>query len=152
MTIVPRPWVAALDPYVPGRPAGSEDGSLASNELALGASPAVHAAIAKAAARAHRYPDPLADHLRAVIADELGVGPDNILLGNGSDELIYLLVIAYAAMGGPDRLRRPALPDPRHRAQSARMSGHPRAAAELEPRPRGHGGRGGRDGIRLQPA
>ena len=100
MTIVPRPWVEALDPYVPGRPAGSEDGSLASNELALGASPAVHAAIAEAAARAHRYPDPLADHLRAVIADELGVGPDNILLGNGSDELIYLLVIAYAAMGG----------------------------------------------------
>ena len=100
MTIVPRPWVAALDPYVPGRPAGSEDGSLASNELALGASPAVHTAIAEAAAQAHRYPDPLADHVRAVIADELGVGPDNVLVGNGSDELVYLLVIAYAAMGG----------------------------------------------------
>jgi histidinol-phosphate aminotransferase len=100
MTIAPRPWVAALDPYVPGRPAGSEDGSLASNELALGASPAVHAAIAQAAARAHRYPDPLADRVRAVIAGELGVGPDNVLVGNGSDELVYLLVIAYAAMGG----------------------------------------------------
>ena len=141
MTIAPRPWVAALDPYVPGRPAGSEDGSLASNELALGASPAVHAAIAEAAARAHRYPDPLADHVREVIADELGVGPDNVLVGNGSDEIVYLLVIAYAAMGG--RLRRPALPDPRHRAQSARLPCQPRAVTELEARPRGNGGRAG---------
>jgi histidinol-phosphate aminotransferase len=100
MTIAPRPWVTALDPYVPGRPAGSEDGSLASNESAVGASPAVHAAIVRAAARAHRYPDPLAGELRAAIAAELGVGPDNILVGNGSDELVYLLVMAFAALGG----------------------------------------------------
>ena len=100
MTIAPRPWVAQLDPYVPGRPAGSEDGSLASNESALGASPAVRAAIDRAAARAHRYPDPLADEVRAAVAAELGVGPDNLLVGNGSDELVYLLVIAFAAMGG----------------------------------------------------
>jgi histidinol-phosphate aminotransferase len=56
MTIAPRLWVAALDPYVPGRPAASDDGSLASNESALGASPAVRAAIQEAAARIHRYP------------------------------------------------------------------------------------------------
>jgi histidinol-phosphate aminotransferase len=100
MTIAPRPWVAALDPYVPGRPAVSEDGSLASNESALGASPAVRAAILEASARVHRYPDPLADEVRAALASELGVGADNILVGNGSDELVYLLVIAFAAMGG----------------------------------------------------
>jgi histidinol-phosphate aminotransferase len=100
MTIAPRPWVAELDPYVPGRPAGSEDGSLASNESALGASPAVRAAITRAAARVHRYPDPLAGEVRAAVARELGVGPDNLLVGNGSDELVYLLVIAFAAMGG----------------------------------------------------
>jgi histidinol-phosphate aminotransferase len=100
MTPSPRPWVAALDPYVPGRPAGSADGSLASNELALGPSPTVQAAIAQAAARAHRYPSPLADDVRTAVANELGLDPDNILVGNGSDELIYLLVIAYAAMGG----------------------------------------------------
>lgn len=100
MTIAPRPWVAALDPYVPGRPAVSEDGSLASNESALGTSPAVQAAIAAAAARVHRYPDPLAGDLRAALAAELGVGADSILVGNGSDELVYLLVIAFAAMGG----------------------------------------------------
>jgi histidinol-phosphate aminotransferase len=100
MTIAPRPWVAELDPYVPGRPAVSEDGSLASNESALGASPAARAAILEASARVHRYPDPLADEVRAALASELGVGADNILVGNGSDELVYLLVIAFAAMGG----------------------------------------------------
>jgi len=100
MTIAPRPWVAALDPYVPGRPSASEEGSLASNESALGASPAVRAAIIEAAARVHRYPSPLADDLRAALAAELGVDADAIVVGNGSDELIYLLVIAFAAMGG----------------------------------------------------
>lgn len=100
MTIALRPWVAALDPYVPGHQAASEDGSLASNESALGASPAVRAAILEASARVHRYPDPLADEVRAALASELGVGADNILVGNGSDELVYLLVIAFAAMGG----------------------------------------------------
>jgi histidinol-phosphate aminotransferase len=100
MTIVPRRWVAELDPYVPGRPAISEDGSLASNESAIGPSPAVRAAISQAAARAHRYPDPLANEVRAALAREFGVGPDNLLVGNGSDELVYLLVIAFAAMGG----------------------------------------------------
>jgi histidinol-phosphate aminotransferase len=100
MTIAPRPWVAALDPYVPGRPALSEDGSLASNESALGTSPAVRAAIVAAAGRVHRYPDPLAGDVRAALAAELSVDADSIVVGNGSDELIYLLVIAFAAMGG----------------------------------------------------
>jgi histidinol-phosphate aminotransferase len=100
VTIEPRPWVEALDPYVPGHPAVSEDGSLASNESALGPSPVVRAAIVKAAGRVHRYPDPLADDLRAALAAELGVDADTIVVGNGSDELIYLLVIAFAAMGG----------------------------------------------------
>lgn len=100
MTIAPRPWTAALDPYVPGRPAASDDGSLASNESAPGASPAVRAAIQEAAARIHRYPDPLADEVRAALASELGADADSILVGDGSDELIYLLVMAFAAMGG----------------------------------------------------
>jgi histidinol-phosphate aminotransferase len=100
MTIAPRPWVGSLNPYVPGHPAASENGSLASNESALGASPAVRAAITEAAGRVHRYPDPLADDVRAALAAELGVNADSIVVGNGSDELIYLLVIAFAAMGG----------------------------------------------------
>ena len=96
----PRPEVRGLHPYVTGRPAGSEDGSLASNESPFGASPAVTAALQAAAARLHRYPDPLAGSLRRLLGSRLAVDPDSILVANGSDELVYLLTLAYAAGGG----------------------------------------------------
>jgi histidinol-phosphate aminotransferase len=95
----PLPQVAALTPYVPGRPSPSEAGSLASNESPFGASPAVQAALTGAAARIHRYPDPLAAELCTELARLHGVEPDNVLVANGSDEVIYLLVMAYAAGG-----------------------------------------------------
>jgi histidinol-phosphate aminotransferase len=96
---IPRPWVQNLDPYVPGVPAKNELGRLASNESPLGASPLVTEAIAKALPEIHRYPDPLADELRHRLARELGVDASQILVGNGSDELIYLLVMAYGPAG-----------------------------------------------------
>ena len=46
----------------------------------------------------NRYPDPEAKKLRGLIAGELGVRPENLLQGNGSDEIIYNLV---ATFGGP---------------------------------------------------
>jgi histidinol-phosphate aminotransferase len=46
----------------------------------------------------NRYPDPEAQTLKAVLAKNLGVKPQNLLQGNGSDELIYYLI---AAFGGP---------------------------------------------------
>ena len=46
----------------------------------------------------NRYPDPEAKSLRKTLAKELNVGPENILLGNGSDELISYLITAF---GGP---------------------------------------------------
>ncbi|WP_020495642.1 pyridoxal phosphate-dependent aminotransferase [Sciscionella marina] len=73
---------------------------MAANESALGASPAVLDALAVAAGAVHRYPDPLADELRDELAWHHGVPPEAILVGNGSDELIYLLSWAYAAHGG----------------------------------------------------
>jgi histidinol-phosphate aminotransferase len=96
---IPRPWVANLDPYVPGVPAKNELGRLASNESPLGPSPLVIEAVAKALPEIHRYPDPMADELRHRLARELGVDPSQILVGNGSDELIYLLVMAYGPAG-----------------------------------------------------
>jgi len=48
--------------------------------------------------RTNRYPDPEARHLRHLLAKDLGVNPENILFGNGSDELIYYLIITF---GGP---------------------------------------------------
>ncbi|MBQ6453879.1 MAG: histidinol-phosphate transaminase [Coriobacteriales bacterium] len=49
----------------------------------------------------NRYPDPLAGKLRALIAQGYGLpGPDCVLLGNGGDELLMDLFLAY---GGPER-------------------------------------------------
>ncbi len=48
--------------------------------------------------RTNRYPDPEAKTLRRLIAKDLGVNPENILFGNGSDELIYYLITTF---GGP---------------------------------------------------
>lgn len=100
MTLRPRPWLDRIEPYTPGRQAPSGHGSMASNELAIGASPAVAGAVAEAARRIHRYPDPLAGELRTALAAHHDVHPDQILVGNGSDELIYLLALAFLAHGG----------------------------------------------------
>jgi histidinol-phosphate aminotransferase len=95
-----RPWAASASAYVPGRPAADDTGSMASNESALGPSAAVRDAIAGAAGSVARYPDPLATPLRERAGEHLGVDPGQILVGNGSDELITLLVHAYASFGG----------------------------------------------------
>ncbi len=108
-TAVPD-WVRALRTYEPGRPLedvardlglpGIEGiAKLASNEAPLGPSPKAVAAMRAAAARMHLYPDGYAHALRARLADRLGVGPDHLLFGNGSNELIELLFHALAAPG-----------------------------------------------------
>ncbi|TAL22486.1 MAG: aminotransferase class I/II-fold pyridoxal phosphate-dependent enzyme, partial [Nitrospirae bacterium] len=43
----------------------------------------------------NRYPDPEAKELKKVIARNLNVNPENILMGNGSDELIYYLITTF---------------------------------------------------------
>jgi len=98
--ITPRPAAAALDPYTPGRAAADEEGSLASNEPTFTVAPGVRDAVMRALGHLHRYPDPLARELSLRLAEELGVGPDQVLVGNGSDELIYLLCMAYLPIGG----------------------------------------------------
>ena len=45
----------------------------------------------------NRYPDPEALELRSKISELYGIPPDSILLGNGSDELISLLLISFTA-------------------------------------------------------
>lgn len=60
----------------------------------LGTPRGVQAAIATAAQTADRYPDPLCRTLRQAIAGTEGVGPDQVLCGNGAAELIYRGVLA----------------------------------------------------------
>jgi histidinol-phosphate aminotransferase len=48
----------------------------------------------------NRYPDPLSGHLRGIIAEANGLEPSNVLVGNGGDEIILNVVLAW---GGPGR-------------------------------------------------
>ena len=100
MTPFLRPWLHGMPRYSPGRHASTEAYSLASNEAPYPPPRQVLDAIAAAGPACNRYPDPLAKELRSALADYHGVAPESILLGNGSDELIYLIVTAYLAQGG----------------------------------------------------
>jgi histidinol-phosphate aminotransferase len=95
--------------YEPGRPieeVARELGlkpagiiKLASNENALGPSPKAIAAMRKALASAHLYPDGGGFYLRQALAKKLGVEIDNIILGTGSNEIIEFLYHAFVAPG-----------------------------------------------------
>jgi histidinol-phosphate aminotransferase len=98
----PRPGVLQIPPYFAGRSSAAGAAKpikLSSNECALGASPKAMAALRDAAADVHRYPDSTASALRAAIGAYNGVPADQIVCGDGSDELLHLLTQAYAGPG-----------------------------------------------------
>jgi histidinol-phosphate aminotransferase len=68
---------------------------LASNENPLGPSPKAIEAMRAAAENAHLYPDGGGFYLRKAIAAKLGLAPENIILGNGSNEVIEFLGHAF---------------------------------------------------------
>lgn len=92
-----------LRPYQGGKPIEelarerglSDIVKLASNECALGASPRCAEAAVKAVQDAHRYPDGAGYRLRQAIADHHGVTPDEVVHGNGSNEIIELIVRTF---------------------------------------------------------
>ncbi len=98
----PRPGILEIEPYVGG---GSEIAGaarvvkLSANESAIGPSPNAIAAYQAAASTLHRYPDGDAVALRAAIGRHFQLEPARILCGAGSDELIQLLMRAYAGPG-----------------------------------------------------
>jgi histidinol-phosphate aminotransferase len=106
MPLVP-PYVASLMPYVPGKPIEevereygvSNVAKLASNENALGPSPRALAALREAAAGVNLYPDGSAFYLRNALAERLGVEPKEVFVGNGSNELIELMVRTFVLEG-----------------------------------------------------
>lgn len=95
--------IAGLAPYQGGKPIeelARERGitdivKLASNESALGPSPLAIEAAARALAHAHRYPDGSAFRLRSAIAEFHGVPLEEVLHGNGSNELLELIVRTF---------------------------------------------------------
>ena len=68
---------------------------LASNENPLGASPKAIAAMRKAITLVNRYPDSQGFYLKARLAAKLRIKPANIVLGNGSDELIDIVIKTF---------------------------------------------------------
>lgn len=72
---------------------------LANNENPLGPSPAVIEAISNAAAQVHRYPDNSGLPLREALANHYQLNPNQLLLGNGSNELIDLIARQWATPG-----------------------------------------------------
>jgi histidinol-phosphate aminotransferase len=96
-----RPLVRRLHPYVPGeQPKIRGLIKLNTNENPYPPSPKVLAAI-KAAAdeRLRLYPNPTADTLRGKLAQFHGCAPGQIIVGNGSDELLALAVRAFVEPG-----------------------------------------------------
>ena len=60
---------------------------------------ALQSALSNNEASLHRYPDPLAKRLRSTIAAQFGVTEGSVLLGNGGDELLFDLCLAYGGAG-----------------------------------------------------
>jgi len=110
------PGIRGIAPYVPGKPIEELEreygisGSikLASNENPLGPSPRAAAAVGQALATLHRYPDGAGHDLTRRLAQKLGVTPRNIVLGNGSDEVIGMLARVFLQPGDEVVLPRPS--------------------------------------------
>ncbi|WP_026143065.1 MULTISPECIES: histidinol-phosphate transaminase [unclassified Thioalkalivibrio] len=99
--------VRGLSPYQPGKPVAALERELgitqaiklASNENPLGPSPRAVEAGRMALSEAHVYPDGNGFELKARLAERHGVTPDQITLGNGSNEVLELIARTWLAPG-----------------------------------------------------
>ncbi|MGI8908783.1 MAG: histidinol-phosphate transaminase [Candidatus Sumerlaeaceae bacterium] len=102
-----RQALESLQPYPPGKPVeevqreyGLTDVvKLASNENPYGPSPMALEAIAREAPELHLYPESGCHYLRQKLAQRLNVAPETLLFGNGSDEVVAMLAMAYLEPG-----------------------------------------------------
>src|SRR5213592_910406 len=104
-----NPALADVPVYQPDRPieeVAREVGlpaadiiKLASNENPLGPSPAALAAMQRVLANLNLYPDGNAYYLKTKLAAKLDVPTTNLILGNGSNEIIEFAGHAYMAPG-----------------------------------------------------
>ena len=99
-----RPALDRLAAYVPGEQPPDDAGivKLNTNENPYPPSPRALAALDAVDGEAlRRYPQPFADAFRQSAAEVLGVAPDWILAGNGSDDLLTMLFRAVTGTGRP---------------------------------------------------
>jgi len=99
--------IEAIKPYPPGKPLEELEREygitnsikLASNENAWGPSPKAVEAIREELLNLHRYPDGSCHYLVEALAQKTGALPSEIVLGNGSNEIIEFLVKAFVREG-----------------------------------------------------
>src|SRR6266404_1039586 len=98
-----RPNIRALAGYTPGeQPRDGTFIKLNTNENPYPPSPRVIEAIRAALTgdRLRKYPDPSGTLFRQTAGRVLGIDPDAILIGNGSDDLLTILTRTFVAEGG----------------------------------------------------
>ena len=105
--MLPRKAILNVKPYQPGKPIEEvkremglkEVIKMASNENPLGPSPKAMAAIRKHLGDINRYPEGGCFYLRQIVAKRLKIKPEQLIFGNGSDELIGLTLRAFVNEG-----------------------------------------------------
>ena len=100
-------YIRAISPYVPGKPitelaremgmAIDDIVKLASNENPLGMSPRARVAVERAIAGLSRYPDQF--DLTRALAERSGLAPEQIVLGNGSNDVLDIVARVFLAPG-----------------------------------------------------
>ncbi len=98
-----RPSIAAMKGYVPGEQLNDPDiVKLNTNENPYPPSPRVFEAVRDALTgdRLRKYPQPMGDTFRRAASEVLGVDPDSILIGNGSDDILTILTRTFVPDGG----------------------------------------------------
>lgn len=109
-------YISSLVAYPPGKPIEEVEreygikGSikLASNENPLGPSPKAVDAIKRHLSNIHRYPDGSCYYLKDRLAGHLGISKNKIILGNGSNEIIELIIRAFLRPGDEAVMAHPA--------------------------------------------
>jgi histidinol-phosphate aminotransferase len=102
MSLTVRPGILDIAAYVPGDHSLPGEGPvhrMASNEGALGPSPKAIEAYRMLSENLHRYPDGGSNALRSALGREFNIEPAQIVCGAGSDDVLQLLVRAYAGPG-----------------------------------------------------
>jgi histidinol-phosphate aminotransferase len=97
-----KPALGGFEPYVPGiQPPDAERWvKLNTNESPFPPSATVAGAVAAAVGRLHLYPDPAQAELRQALSEVYDVAPEQVVAGNGADEVLGMSVRAYVPKGG----------------------------------------------------
>ncbi len=103
--ILPRKNIRTLKPYEPGKPIeelqrefripAKDITKLASNESPIGPPPKAIEAIKRELKKLNRYPDAGCFYLKKKLGEKLGLSSENIVMGNGSDEIIDIITKTF---------------------------------------------------------